>query len=59
MKVKVRYLDGDTDYFDIVVGVLQRGTLAPSLFIICLYYVLKSSIEKNERQQFQANKGNK
>ena len=28
-KVKVRSLDGDTDYFDIVAGVLQGDTLAP------------------------------
>ena len=28
-KVKVRSPDGDTDYFDIVAGVLQRETLAP------------------------------
>ena len=28
-KVKVRSPDGDTDYFDIVAGVLQRDTLAP------------------------------
>ena len=28
--------DGYIDYFDIVVGVLQRNTLAPYLFIICL-----------------------
>ena len=27
--VKVRFLDGDTDYFDIVAGVLQGDTLAP------------------------------
>ena len=25
-KVKVRYLDGDADYFDIVAGVLQGDT---------------------------------
>ena len=43
--VKVRSLDGDTDYFDIVAGVLQRDTLAPYLFIICLDYVLRTSIE--------------
>ena len=30
----------DTDYFDIVAGVLQGDTLAPYLFIICLEYVL-------------------
>ena len=35
-KVKVRSPDGDTDFFDIVVGVLQRNTLAPYLFIICI-----------------------
>ena len=28
-KVKIRSPDGDTDYFDIVAGVLQRDTLAP------------------------------
>ena len=39
-KVKVRSPDGDTEYFDIVAGVLQGDTLAPYLFIICLDYVL-------------------
>ena len=34
-KVKVGSPDGDTEYFDIVAGVLQGGTLAPYLFIIC------------------------
>ena len=45
-KVKVCSLDGDTDYFDIVAGVLQEDTLAPYLFIICLDYVLRKSIDK-------------
>ena len=45
-KVKVRPLDGDTDYFDIVAGVLQGGTLAPYQFIISLDYVLRTSIDK-------------
>ena len=44
-KVKVHSLDGDTDYFDIVAGVLQGDTLAPYLFIICLDYVLRTSID--------------
>ena len=44
--VKVSFLDGDTDYFDIVAGVLQGETLVPYLFIICLDYVLKTSIGK-------------
>ena len=35
-KVKVRSPDGDTDYFDIVAGVLQGDTLGPYLFIICV-----------------------
>ena len=33
-------------YFDIVAGVLQGDTLAPYLFIICLDYVLRTSIDK-------------
>ena len=45
-KVKVRSPDGDTKYFDIVAGVLQGDTLAPYLFIICLDYVLRTSIDK-------------
>ena len=44
-KVQVRFLHGDTDYFDIVAGVLQGDTLAPYLFIICLDYVLRMSID--------------
>ena len=45
-KVKVRSPDGDTDYFDIAAGVLQGDTLAPRLLIICLDYVLRTSIDK-------------
>ena len=33
-KVKVRSPDGDTDYFNIVPGVLQGDILAPYLFIM-------------------------
>ena len=44
-KIKVRSPDGDTEYFDIVAGVLQGDTLAPYLFIICLDYVLRISRE--------------
>ena len=42
--VKVRSPDGDTDYFDIVTGVLRGDTLAPQLFMICNDYVLQASI---------------
>ena len=45
LKVKVRSPDGDTDYFDIEAGVLQGDTLAPYLLIICLDYVLRTSID--------------
>ena len=39
-KMKGRSLDGDTEYFDIVAGVLQREMLSPYLFVICLNYCL-------------------
>ena len=45
MSVKVCSPDGDTDYFNIVAGVLQGDTLAPYLFIICLDYVLRTSTD--------------
>ena len=48
-EVKVRSPDGDTDYFDIVAGVLQGDILAPYLFIICLDYVLRTSIEESKK----------
>ena len=44
-KVKVCSPVGDTDVFDIVRGVLQGNTLVPYLFIICLDYVLRTSID--------------
>ena len=52
-KVKVRSADGDTEYFDIVAGVLQENTLAPYLFIICLDYVLRTSIDKIKESGFE------
>ena len=51
-KVKVRSPDGDTEYFDIVAGVLQGDTLAPYLFNICLDNVLKTSIDKVRENGF-------
>ena len=44
-KVKVRSLDSNTDYFDIVAGVLLGDTLASYLFIISLDYGLITSID--------------
>ena len=55
-KVKVRSPDGDTEYFDIVAGVLQGDTLAPYLFIICLDYVLRTSIDNIRENGFMLTK---
>ena len=44
-KLKVRSPNGDTDYFDIVAGVLQGDTLVSYPFITCLDYVLRTSID--------------
>ena len=54
--MKVRSPDGDTEYFDIVVGVLQGDTLAPYLLIICLDYVLTTSIDKIRENGFELTK---
>ena len=51
-KVKAHSPDGDTEYFDIVAGVLQGDTLAPYLFIICLDYVFRTSIDKIRENGF-------
>ena len=55
-KVKVRSPDGETEYFDIVAGVLQGDTLAPYLFIICPDYVLRTSIDKIRENGFELTK---
>ena len=55
-KVKVHSPDGDTEYFDIVAGVQQGDTLAPYLFIICLDYVLRTSIDKIRENGFELTK---
>ena len=50
--MKVRSPDGDTEYFDIVAGVLQGDTLAPYLIITCLDYVLRTSIDNIRENGF-------
>ena len=52
-KVKVRSLDRDIDYFDIVAGVLKGDTWAPYLFIICLDYVLRTTIDLMNENSFK------
>ena len=54
--MKVQSPDEDTEYFDIVAGVLQGDTLAPYLFIICLDYVLRTSIDKIRENGFELTK---
>ena len=56
MKVKVRSPNTDTDYFDIVAGVLLGDTLAPYLCIIYLDYVLRMSIDKMKDNSFKLTK---
>ena len=53
--MKVRSPDGDTEYFDIVAGVLQGDTP----FIICLDYVLRTSIDKIRENGFELTKRSK
>ena len=55
-KVKLRSQDRDTDYFDIVAGVLKGFTLAPYKFIICLDYVFRTSIDKIKENSFKLSK---
>ena len=52
----VRSPDGDTDFFDISAGVLQGNTLAPYIFIICLDYVLRKALDKNNELGFTLTK---
>ena len=54
--MKVRLPDGDTEYFDIVAGVLQGDTLAPYLFIICLDNMLRTLIDKIKENGFELTK---
>ena len=44
LKAMVYSPEGDTDFFNLVVRILQGDTLAPYLFIRCLDYVLQTSI---------------
>ena len=42
--------DGETDYFDILAGVLQGDTLAPYLFAIVVDYVMRKAISGREEE---------
>ena len=54
--MKVRSPDGDTEFFDIVAGVLQGDTVATRLFIICLDNVLRTSIDEIKEDGFELTK---
>ena len=54
--VKVRSLDGDTDFFYIVAGDLQGDTFAPYLFIPYLDYLLRMSIDLMKENSFTQEK---
>ena len=52
IKAIVRLPEGYTDFCDIVTGVLQGDTLALSLCIICLDYVLWTWIDLMKEKAF-------
>ena len=45
---KVLSPDGETDFFEILAGVLQGDTLAPFLFIIVIDYIMRMATEGHE-----------
>ena len=47
-KAKVISPDGETDFFQILAGVLQGDTLAPYLFVIVLDYVMRETFTGKE-----------
>ena len=55
-KAIARSPDGDVRFFNIVAGVGQEDTLAISLFIICLNYVLLTSIDQTKGNDFTQKK---
>ena len=58
-KVKICSPDGDTDFFDIVAGVLQGDIFAPYSFTICLDYVLPTLIDLKKENGISTVKGKK
>ena len=49
----------ETDYFDIVAGLLQRDSLTQYLFIICLDYVLRTSADLVKESGYELVNGKK
>ena len=59
MKDKVQAPDGDTDFFDIVAGVLRGDTLALYLFILCRDNILQTLIDLMKENCFTQKKRQK
>ena len=55
-KAMVYSPDGDTNFFDIITKVLQRNTLTSYLFIICMDYILWTSIDLIKENGFMLKK---
>ena len=49
-KARVKTPDGDSEFFDILAGVLQGDTLAPYLFAIVLDYAMRKAIDGREEE---------
>ena len=47
--------DGETEYFEISEGVLQRDTLAPCFFTIVIDYIMRMAIDGKEEFGFILN----
>ena len=56
-KAKIVKFDGETDFFDIVAGVLQEDTLAPYLFIIAMGYCMVQTLAKHPDAGFTIKPG--
>ena len=56
MEAMVHSSDGDTDFFSIVTEVLQGDTLASYLSILCLNYILQTSINLIKENGFALKK---
>ena len=54
-QVFVRSPDANTEFFDIIAGILQGDTLSPYLFIIVLDYVLRN-LDQNKNLGFTLRK---
>ena len=54
-RAKVLSLDGETEYFKILGGVLQGDTLAPYLFTIVIDYIMRMAIDDKEELGFILN----